>query len=392
MKYESMLLAGRAGRIWRLFSLAGLFALALGALMVAPAAQAEADRQTCSNNEVGTHNGFFYTMWFDHGTSCIQLKAGGRYALTWQVPNNGNVVAGKGWATSARRTISYSGTYSPGGGGASYLAVYGWTQNPLVEYYIVDNWSNYNPSSGGTFMGTVTTDGDVYDIYKSRRYGAPNITGTNQDFDQYWSVRRTKRTSGTITTGNHFDAWASKGMNLGDFNYCPSQHCYQVLATEGYNNSGSSDLTVSEGTPPPPPTAAVGLINLNSGKALDTWSSNDASPLQQWDYWATDNQKWSIVRGRLPDTWEVRSKSNGKCVSVPSSSTTPGAVLNQWPCYGGTEQLWYQVWINYPQLFQLVNVNSTQCMDVSYGSGANGAAIIQWTCHSGNSQRWSTRP
>nr|WP_310096352.1 S8 family serine peptidase [Pseudoxanthomonas sacheonensis] len=136
---------------------------------------------------------------------------------------------------------------------------------------------------------------------------------------------------------------------------------------------------------------AVGLINLNSGKALDTWSTNNGSELQQWDYWATDNQKWYITRGRLPDTWEVKSKFSGKCLSVPASSTTPGIRLNQWDCYGGTEQLWYQVWSN-AQNFQLVNVNSTQCLDVSYGSGANGAAIIQWTCHTGNSQRWSTRP
>jgi endo-1,4-beta-xylanase len=233
-------------RLRLLFAGACAVALAVTAVTVAGTAHAEADRVVTANEE-GTHNGYFFSYWKDSGNVTMTLRAAGNYSVQWASGTN-NTVVGKGWNPGARRVVNYSGTWSSSGN--SYLALYGWTRNPLVEYYVVETFGTYNPSSGAQRLGTIQSDGGTYDIYRTQRVNQPSIDGT-ATFYQYWSVRQQKRVGGTITVGNHFDAWTRSGLQLGS-------HYYQILATEGYQSSGQSNITVSEvsgpTTPPTDPT------------------------------------------------------------------------------------------------------------------------------------------
>ncbi|POS76910.1 glycosylhydrolase family 11-1 [Diaporthe helianthi] len=218
-----------------------LFALVAAAVaFAAPAVdgassfQQLVDRSTATGT--GTNNGFFYSFYNSGSSSSVTYnnKAKGEYSVQWKSCDN--FVAGKGWAKGSDRSIKYSGKWDAAKVN-SYVSVYGWTTSPLVEYYIVESFGDYNPSSGAKKISSVTTDGDTYDIYKTQRVNQPSIQGT-ATFDQYWSVRRKHRVGGTVTVKNHFNAWAKAGLKLGS-------HNYQILAVEGYKSSGSADITVS---------------------------------------------------------------------------------------------------------------------------------------------------
>lgn len=189
----------------------------------------------------GTHDGFFWSLWTDDraGSVNYQNGSGGNYSVSWNY--QGNFTCGKGWSSGAgNRVVGYNiGSHSHTGGGV--IAYYGWTRNPLIEYYVNERWGASRPT--GEHRGTVNSDGGTYDIYTAMRYNAPSIDGT-QTFRQVFSTRRSMAPTGqngAITFANHNNAWGSVGLGLGS-DWSPAA----ILLTEAYggNSTGYVNATV----------------------------------------------------------------------------------------------------------------------------------------------------
>ena len=202
-------------------------------VLIAPNVQA----RTLTSNETGNHGGYDYEYWKDSGNGTMVLKDGGTFSCQWS--NINNILFRKGRKYDETKThqqlgnivVEYGADFRPNGN--SYLCVYGWTVDPLVEYYIIESWGDWRPP-GAQSKGKITVDGGTYDVYETTRVNQPSIKGT-ATFQQYWSVRTSKKTSGTISVSQHFRAWENMGMKMGKM--------YEVATTvEGYQSSGSADV------------------------------------------------------------------------------------------------------------------------------------------------------
>ena len=209
---------------------------AIIAALVAGCLATAADAQTVRNNGTGTNNGYFYSLYTSSGSVTMTFPENaqypGNYAISWS--GVGDMVGGKGWSTGGNMSVGYNvGSAS----GYNTISVYGWTTNPLVEYYITEFGSLY--TANATHKGSVSSDGHTYNTYEHQQVNQPSIVGT-ATFEQYldaWGGSSTG-SNHTVTTGNHFSHWQSLGMSLGTFNY-------MILATEAYNGaSGEVNATV----------------------------------------------------------------------------------------------------------------------------------------------------
>jgi endo-1,4-beta-xylanase len=307
----------RRGRVWLLIAGA---AVTLTAAAVALSSPANAATQICSN-QTGTNSGYYYQMWSaGTGSACITLNAGNSYSTSWS--GIGDFVAGVGWSTGSRNTVSFSGSLNASGG-TSLVSLYGWSTNPLVEYYVMENYVG-SPPTAGTYMGQTSSDGGTYNIYEHQQVNQPCITGNSCTFQQYLAIRTSPVSSGTITVGNFFNAWASHGMNLGTLNY-------EILATEAWGGgSGSSSITLNSGgggTTTASPTQGGGggscTATLSAGSQGSNWYNLNVA--------VTGSSTWTVTVNLVSPavvytTWNVSATWPSQYVMVAK----PNGSGNNW--------------------------------------------------------------
>ena len=284
----------------------------VSAMMIAasiPTVASAADQQTRGN--IG---GYDYEMWNQNGQGQVSMNPGaGSFTCSWSNIENFLARMGKNYDSQKKNykafgniVLTYDVEYTPRGN--SYMCVYGWTRNPLMEYYIVEGWGDWRPpGNDGENKGTVTLNGNTYDIRKTMRYNQPSLDGT-ATFPQYWSVRKTSGSAnnqtnymkGTIDVSKHFDAWSKAGLDM-------SGTLYEVsLNIEGYRSNGSANVksvTVSQG----------GSDSGQQQNNNNNQQNNNNNQNQGWDWnnQGNQNQGWDWNnQGNQNQGWDWNNQGN----------------------------------------------------------------------------------
>lgn len=194
-----------------------------------------------TRSKIGTYEDFDYELWSQRTEDAVSmtLTGGGTFTCNWEALNvlfrTGKKLGSKmTYSEYGTITLDYGAEYNVTKGDVNYLCVYGWTEDPMIEFYILESHGSYKP--GGTNLkGTYEMDGGTYEVYVDTRVNQPSIQGT-KTFEQYFAIRTDKRSEGTISISEHFKEWEKMGLNM-------TGKMYEVaLCVEGYSSGGSANV------------------------------------------------------------------------------------------------------------------------------------------------------
>ena len=147
------------------------------------------------------------------GNNSMTYYSNGTFQATWS--GAGDYLARVGFQynnnyvkhTTKNYAVDYKYTKTSQKASYGYIGVYGWTRNPDVEYYIVDDWySKPNEQYIGPKFGELNVDGGTYTIHAFVRDNEYSKLGQST-FLQIFSVRTEPRQCGHIDISAHFKKW-----------------------------------------------------------------------------------------------------------------------------------------------------------------------------------------
>ena len=300
----------------RMFGIVSAAAVALTAItsagLSAFAAASVGEKLSVSQN--GEHqykdkcDGYSYEIWLDKtgGSGSMTLGAGGTFDTEWDARcEKGNFLARRGMDFDRTRkatdcgdiTLDFAAEYSASDKGNSRLCVYGWFVDPLIEYYIIEDWVNWCPQPNGPSQ-TVTIDGSEYEIFTLPHEGPTILDNQSRQFTQYFSVRKTKRTSGTISVSEHFKAWEKAGLEIGNLTEV-------ALNVEGWESSGRANVTKLEFVDPIEQGTGVATQTTEPGTTEPTLIPEPTVSYEK----PTDTGEWisdTIDNEKLATVWSKR--------------------------------------------------------------------------------------
>lgn len=212
-----------------------------------------------AKGDVG-NSGFQYELWHSEGSGSLTYYDNGTFSAEWS--GSQDFIARVGLRYAESKNFDEFGNFSAdfkftksGSADFSYIGVYGWTDNPRADYFILEDWfSEPNPEYLGEKKGEITVDGDTYDIY-SFKQNKLYVQG-DVNYPTFYSVRRTPRQCGHIDITAHFKKWTELGLNLGKMNEV-------MMVAEAGNGSATIDFTyfnVTESEPSSPAPSSSSAV------------------------------------------------------------------------------------------------------------------------------------
>jgi hypothetical protein len=210
----------------------------------------------------------------------------------------------------------------------------------------------------------------------------------------------------STSTGVQLEQWTATGGTNQQWQLRPnSDGSYQLFGRNASlaaaTTSTAEGATVVQNTPGsgtdqkwtliavPVAGATYALVNHNSGQVADVLnqSTADGAGVAQWGFNGGNNQRWRFT-ALAGGYYEIVNVNSGKALESPN--TSQGTQLDQRTYSGATTQQW-QLVAAAGGYYTLVNRATGYLADVNGASQTQGATIIGWTATGGANQQWQLR-